>query len=149
MRGRSAAAVALSVSSPRHLSAGSLPLPGPQSLSLIVLWGAPNCPGWRGGEENDHPENHLEGNPTLRLRSLEAQGPGQVRPSRDCASARALAPGRVTARSLSGLAAPRTCAVPRPPGRLCGTRGDRAAHQLGGMPGIIPAHASPWLAQPR
>lgn len=97
--------MALGVSSPRHLSAGSLPLPGPQSLSLIVLWGGPSCLGWRGGEGGDHPENHLEGSPTLRLRSLEAQGPGQVRPSLGCAAAGALAPGRVTARSLSGLAA--------------------------------------------
>lgn len=97
--------MALGVSSPRHLSAGSLPLPGPQSLSLIVLWGAPSCPGWSGGEGGDHPENHLEGSPRLWRRALEAQGPGQVRPSPGCAAAGALAPGRVTARSLSGLAA--------------------------------------------
>lgn len=100
--------MALGVNSPRHLSAGSLPVPGPQSLSLMVLRGAPNCPDWRGGEEGDHRENPLEGrtgSPTLPRRSLEAQGPGQVRPSRGCAAASALAPERVTARSLSGLPA--------------------------------------------
>lgn len=47
-----------------------------------------------------------------------------------------------------GPCCPRTCAVPRPPGRLSGSRGGGATHQLGEMPGIIPAHASPWLARP-
>lgn len=47
-RGRSAEAVALGVGSPRHLSAGSLPGPGTQSLSLMVIRGAPRSPG---GEE--------------------------------------------------------------------------------------------------
>lgn len=47
-----------------------------------------------------------------------------------------------------GPRCPRTCVVPRPPRRLSGSRGGGEAHQLGEMPGIIPAHASPWLAQP-
>lgn len=100
--------MALGVNSPRHLSGGSLPLSGPQSLSLMVHWGAPNCPGCGGGEGTDQPENDLEErteSPTLPRRSLEAQGPGQVRRSLGCAAACALAPGQVTARSLCGLAA--------------------------------------------
>lgn len=96
-RGRSAAAVALGVNSPRHLSAGSLPLPGPQSLSLMVHWGAPNCPGCREGEGCWRA--------ALLRWSPEVQGPGQVRPNPSCPAAGALDPGLVTAGPLSGLAA--------------------------------------------
>lgn len=110
----------------------------------------PRLEGWRRG---DHRENRLEGrkgSPTAPRRSLEARGPGQVRPSPGCAAACALAPGRVAARSLwASLAAH----VRRPAPSLAaewdpGRRGSGAAHELREMPGITVAHAPPRIAGP-
>lgn len=142
-RGRSAAAVALGVSSPRHLSTGSLPLPGPQSLSLMVLWGTPNCPGWRGGERSDHPRNHLERRASPHTPAQVSRGsksrPGASESALRCS--RRPSPWAGHGAVTLGPRCPCTCGAPRPPGRLSGPRGCWGAGPLtswGGCPASSP-----------
>lgn len=133
-RGRSAAAVALGVGSPRHLSAGSLPVPGTQSLSLMVIRGAPRSPG--GGET----KGRRPGSP-LSHGSLEAHGLSQVCPSQDCAAAGT--PGRVTARSLAVRTRELPCALAG--GWSRGTRGNNSG--AGGDAGHHPCARPSWLVR--
>lgn len=146
VRGWRAAAVALGENSPRHLSADSLPLPGPQSLSLMVVRGAPSNPGWREGEGAITRARYSA--QVSRDASLS-----QVCPSQYCTATGAPVPGRVTARSLRGLAAG-TRALPRAlrSGWLNRTRGGGEAGPLTSWrrrPASSPAHAPLWFAGPR
>lgn len=131
-RGRSAAAVALGVGSPRHLSAGSLPVPGTQSLSLMVIRGAPRSPD--GGET----KGRWPGSPPSHG-SLEAHGLSQVCPRQDCVAAGT--PGRVTARSLAVRTRALPCALAGGwPGRTGGN-----SSGAGGDAGHHPCARPSWL----
>lgn len=104
----------------------------------MVHWGAPNCPGCRGGEggpEDRTPALGLQKR-KVRARCVRVQAALQPAP---------LTLGRSPrGRSRASLPAHVRCPAPSwvaewDPGR----RGSGAAHQLGETPGSIPAHAFP------
>ncbi|CAI9168947.1 unnamed protein product [Rangifer tarandus platyrhynchus] len=110
----------------------------------MVLWGAPSCPGWKGGGRDAIPAAEpLEGQGetphsrgSLRRRKVQARCV-RVR----AALQRASSPPGGSGRSYSRARPP----AHSPPG---------AAHQRRGMPGIAPAHSraslvrSPWSVPP-
>lgn len=110
----------------------------PQSLSLMVLWGAPSCPDWKGGGGGAIPAAEpLEGQGEtphprggLRRRKVQAR----------CVRVRAALQRASSPPGGSGGSYSRVwLRAHSPPG---------AAHQRRGMPGIAPAHACASLARP-
>lgn len=131
-RGRSEAAVALGVGNPRHLLAGSLPVPGTQSLSLMVIRSAPRSPGEE-RRSGDGQALHSSTGPWRRTGSARCV-PGRT----------ALQPAPLD-RSRSGHSQSSHVRCPVPL-QEAGRGGPEARTQeLGAIPGTIPVHVPPYL----
>lgn len=148
--------MALGREEPRHLSAGSLPLPGPQSVSLMFVWGARSCPGWRGGGGGDPREGRWRGRGEAprsragpRRRKLQARcvrvgaarqpAPWLLGGSRRSLSGvwlpahvRCLAPSGAAGRTAGPLTSWGGCPASSPRTPLAGLHGRREVHPAAG-----------------